>query len=251
MSRPNLEEKIIFLVASQNLQRVEFFTEAIKKHFSLSTIYHANDGGDCQFKIQNQAPHVLIIDVDLPKVNGIDLTQQLLIDKKIQDFSIIIVSSIPDTTHFADEVVTGKVQFLHQFDREEALVRCAVRALNRLAQVEDTEYHLRFLNKNEILFSQGEKGEMAYIVRKGELNVFRIAGTDKKLLSIIGLGEFVGEMAHINGQPRSATVVAKSECELIEIPFGSFDTILFSKPAWSKALVQSLSKRLKESNERK
>lgn len=69
-------------------------------------------------------------------------------------------------------------------------------------------------------------------------------------LGKIKAGEFVGEMAHINKEPRSATVTAVTDCELIEIPFGSLDPILFSKPSWSKALFVTLSKRLKLTSEK-
>jgi CRP/FNR family cyclic AMP-dependent transcriptional regulator len=44
-------------------------------------------------------------------------------------------------------------------------------------------------------------------------------------------------------------VKALSDCELIEIPIGTLDTVLFSKPAWARALMMTLSKRLKRSNE--
>lgn len=46
-----------------------------------------------------------------------------------------------------------------------------------------------------------------------------------------------------------ATVQAIGDCELIEIPMGTLDMVLFSKPAWSKALVATLSRRLKRSNQ--
>ncbi|MBL7688606.1 MAG: Crp/Fnr family transcriptional regulator, partial [Bdellovibrionaceae bacterium] len=61
--------------------------------------------------------------------------------------------------------------------------------------------------------------------------------------------EFVGEMAHINQEPRSASVKALEDCELIEIPNGSLDLVLFSKPAWAQALMRTLSRRLKRINE--
>ena len=49
----------------------------------------------------------------------------------------------------------------------------------------------------------------------------------------------------INHEPRFATVTAAKDCELIEIPFGTLDIVLFTKPAWAKALVMTLSKRLR------
>jgi hypothetical protein len=57
-----------------------------------------------------------------------------------------------------------------------------------------------------------------------------------------------GEMAYINGEPRAANVIAEGPSELIEIPFERLDHVLFQKPMWSKALMRTLSKRLKNAN---
>jgi CRP-like cAMP-binding protein len=72
---------------------------------------------------------------------------------------------------------------------------------------------------------------------------------DKKvILGNVESGEFVGEMAYINNEPRSATIEATSNAQLIEVPIELVDKILYKRPAWSKALMQTLSKRLKNAN---
>ena len=60
--------------------------------------------------------------------------------------------------------------------------------------------------------------------------------------------EFAGEMAYINNEPRSAFIEATSDAQLIEVPIELVDKILYKRPAWSKALMQTLSKRLKTAN---
>jgi CRP-like cAMP-binding protein len=101
---------------------------------------------------------------------------------------------------------------------------------------------------NEFLFKEGEIAKHVFIVKRGRLRAMKGRGEKQITLGEIGAGEFVGEMAHINHEPRSASVQALEDCELIEIPFGSLDMVLFSRPAWSQALVLTLSKRLKSTN---
>jgi CRP/FNR family cyclic AMP-dependent transcriptional regulator len=55
-------------------------------------------------------------------------------------------------------------------------------------------------------------------------------------------------MAYINKEPRSACIEALTDAQLIEVPIGLVDKILYKRPAWSRALLQTLSKRLKNAN---
>jgi CRP/FNR family transcriptional regulator, cyclic AMP receptor protein len=67
-------------------------------------------------------------------------------------------------------------------------------------------------------------------------------------LGEIASGEFVGEMGHFNHEPRSATVEAVTEVDLIEIPLESLENVIFTKPSWARALVKTLAQRLKRAN---
>lgn len=242
------EEKRIFIVASPDDKRADYFNLRISRHISNSQIFTARDGLEALFKIENSPPHVVVVDVDLPKLSPIELSAKLLTDERFANTSIIIASPIPDKEHFVDQVVTGQIQFLTDINDDRKIALCLSKALNRLSENQDTLYKLHFLAPEELLFREGETAQCVYIVKKGELLAYKGSGAGQ-VLGNITVGEFVGEMAHINGEPRSATVRALTDCELIEIPLGSLDTVLFSKPAWSKALVATLSKRLKRTNE--
>jgi CRP/FNR family cyclic AMP-dependent transcriptional regulator len=70
----------------------------------------------------------------------------------------------------------------------------------------------------------------------------------KVVLGNVESGKFVGEMAYINNEPRSAFIEEVSDAQLIEVPIELVDKILYKRPVWSKALLQTLSKRLKIAN---
>jgi CRP/FNR family transcriptional regulator, cyclic AMP receptor protein len=65
---------------------------------------------------------------------------------------------------------------------------------------------------------------------------------------MINGGEFIGEMSFINGEPRNANVKALEASDLIEIPNNLMNHILFTKPSWVKALMKTLSMRVKSAN---
>lgn len=247
MSDP--QTKRTFLVATANPDLNNQLEEAIRAHVLNSTVFIATDGIEALRKSENVPPHVVILDFHIPKVSAVDLTKKLLARK--ERTSVIILSPSVEENLFMDEVVTGQVQFLSGTGKVSVFNNLVTRALNWAFHEEKAIYHLRFLAPQEHLIKEGEPGDFVYIVKSGELKAYKKVGSEEVFLGKILPGEFVGEMAYINGQARSANVMSLTPCELIEIPSSSLDAVLFSKPAWSKALLKTLSRRLKDSIDEK
>ncbi|MES3036835.1 MAG: cyclic nucleotide-binding domain-containing protein [Bdellovibrionota bacterium] len=248
-TQPDIEDKKIFLIVSPNDERRNFYSDLIRRHVNNSTVFTAKDGAEALFKVENVPPHILITDFHLPKLSGADLIDRMLHKSDIPSISIIVASSVPEKDHFVDEIVTGRLQFLLEPESELKFVTCVANSLNVLHQGKNLDYTLHFLAPEQYLFKEGEEAHCVYILRTGKLQAIKSSGNKNVVLGEISPGEFVGEMSHINKEPRSASVLALTDCELIEIPTGSLDMVLFTKPVWAQALVKTLSKRLKRSNE--
>ncbi|MDQ7247402.1 EAL domain-containing protein [Dongia sedimenti] len=67
------------------------------------------------------------------------------------------------------------------------------------------------------IFHEGELGDFAFIIERGEIEISVGSGDMKEVLAIIGPGELFGELAALDGYARSANAVALTECELILI----------------------------------
>ena len=243
---PILENKRIFLFATGDEELNTQLEELIQNQFHNSTVFKAMDGIDAQFKIENVIPHVVIISYDIPRLNAIGLTTKLI--NKKERVAVIILAHKEISQDFVDEVVTGQVQFLTSIENKKIFLSHVNRALNWVANQEESLYHIRFVSEGESLIQDGESGNSVYIVRAGRLKASKMVNGKEVILGYIEPGEFVGEMAYINGEARSADVVSLMETELIEIPSDALDSILYSKPAWSKGLMRTLSRRLKSSN---
>lgn len=70
------------------------------------------------------------------------------------------------------------------------------------------------LTKGEVLFHEGEQGAEAYLVIKGELEVYHNHGGKKQSLATLGRGELIGEMSLIDNQPRMASACAVGTVKL-------------------------------------
>jgi ActR/RegA family two-component response regulator len=250
MAESNLEDKRIFLIVTEDQKKLSSIASSVRSLVSKTTIFEAHDIAEAGFKFRNAVPHVIILDLEVAKVSGVQFIADLL-QSENNGFSVIFNGELPDHELFIDHVVSGQVQFLTNYEDKPWFNQCLTKALNRcLNQEKRSEFILRFLGPNELLFTEGVPGLSAFLVKRGELLASKLSQGQRIVLGKISPGEFVGEMAHINQEPRSATVNAVTDCELIEIPFGSLDPILFSKPSWSKALFLTLSKRLKKTNEK-
>ena len=76
------------------------------------------------------------------------------------------------------------------------------------------EYHLP---EGDVLFEEGDSGDIAYIIRSGEVDIVKISQNREILLAKRGPGEVFGEIALVFDSPRTATVRARTETELVGI----------------------------------
>ena len=79
------------------------------------------------------------------------------------------------------------------------------------------------LNRGDVLCRQGEPAEHLYYLTSGRLGVF--VGQDQHQVGEVSRGEYVGEMAMLTGEPRSASVYALRDSELLVLDKASFDAI--------------------------
>lgn len=106
----------------------------------------------------------------------------------------------------------------------------------------------RTIQKDELLIREGEHSGNMFWLQTGQLVVLKRKGLEEIQLGHIYAGELVGEMSFLDGEPRSASVKAITECELIEIPRETFDKVFTGQPTWFQGLVKTLTERLRKTN---
>ena len=100
----------------------------------------------------------------------------------------------------------------------------------------------------EVLFREGDTGELLYVVSRGELAVTKDVDGTEQVLATLPAGSFVGELSMLNGEPRSATVKARTDCVVRVYDRDSFETLLRNNPSVAIRLVYELAARLQRSN---
>jgi len=102
-----------------------------------------------------------------------------------------------------------------------------------------------------VIFEEGSTGRELYVVLDGEVEIAKVSGASKTVIVTLGKGEFFGEMAVIDGSPRSATAIAAaSHTRVMRINHARFVYLVSQQPAFALMIMDALSKRLRLSNER-
>lgn len=96
-----------------------------------------------------------------------------------------------------------------------------------------------------VLLMQGEVGQEMLVLLDGRARVER----DGKVVSHLGPGDVAGEMALIDGKPRSATVIAEEPCRCLVMMRREFMPLLDTVPGLSAKLLITLCGRLRDTTE--
>ncbi len=107
------------------------------------------------------------------------------------------------------------------------------------------------LPKNTVIFSKGDASDSLYVVCSGRVKAVIHDEMGKEIvLSVIGTGECFGEMAALDGVPRSATIVTKEPTEILVLHRNDFKRILSANPDMVFSLLEVLLDRLRRADEK-
>ena len=95
----------------------------------------------------------------------------------------------------------------------------------------------------ESLVRQGDAGRSLFVVRTGDVRVERTDGGSTRDLARLGPGSFFGEMSLLTGEPRSASVVALGEVQVVVVEKDAFSTLLHDDGHLARALSEALEER--------
>jgi CRP/FNR family cyclic AMP-dependent transcriptional regulator len=107
----------------------------------------------------------------------------------------------------------------------------------------------RTFPKHTVLIQEGSHGDSLYLIISGRVKVFLDNQEGKEItLALLGPGDFVGEMALIDDEPRSAGVVTLDTCVLMVFSRADFRHTLAHNPSLSINLMKSLTHRLRDAD---
>ena len=162
-----------------------------------------------------------------------------------QNVTVLIVTHDNRILDSADRIVNmmdGKIHsnIVVQETLEicEFLQKCPV--LEHMTPDELTEISQKMLkhsiDPDKKVIEIGEEGDKFYVVREGNLDVLVPENGKMQKVTTLGKGDFFGEAALITGEPRNATIIARSHTELYSLDKPSFQEALAASATFSEQL---------------
>ncbi len=109
--------------------------------------------------------------------------------------------------------------------------------------------------KGAAIFEEGAEGDRLYVIYTGAVRISRMyEHMGEEALTVLGPGEFLGEMSFFNAEPRSARAIAQEDAQLLELLNADLRNHLEGRPdvalrfLW--AFCRTLSQRVRETNEK-
>ncbi len=104
-------------------------------------------------------------------------------------------------------------------------------------------------SKASLILREGEDGENFYFIKKGRVAIYAGYEAERVLIAVAEELQAVGELAVIDGRLRSATAVALTDIEAIQVPRHQVDQQLDQSPLWFQVIIKALAQRLRRSND--
>ena len=108
------------------------------------------------------------------------------------------------------------------------------KTIKKIAQVVDTFK----IPAGNVIFEQGDEGYELFFILEGIV----IVEKNGKVINRLGANDFLGEIALIDKQPRSAAVIAETDVKLLAVGSWYFDKLLEITPGLWKAIALALCK---------
>ena len=108
----------------------------------------------------------------------------------------------------------------------------------------------RVFESDEIIFSEYEPGDTFYVIQSGKVKLLKNEGDSERSLDILQAPDMFGEMAILEGSPRSATAIALDEVKTLEFNAQNFEILMTGNPQIGINLMRIFSKRIYDSKRR-
>jgi CRP/FNR family transcriptional regulator, cyclic AMP receptor protein len=96
----------------------------------------------------------------------------------------------------------------------------------------------------DVLFREGEAGDVMFVIQSGAVRISKEVGGEHRMLAVLGPGEFLGEMAILNGKPRTATATVVEDARCLVIEARTLESMVARNAEIAIRLIKKLAKRL-------
>ncbi len=108
---------------------------------------------------------------------------------------------------------------------------------------------VHFYNQGDVVFREKDEGHEMFILLEGAIELTKkVSGAEQRLKVVDSKNDFFGEMALIDGRPRSATATAMEPTKLLVVDQSSFEHLILNNGRFALKVIKVLADRIRSSN---
>lgn len=211
----------------------------------------ASNATEARLKFSNEQFHMAVLDMDVKGLNACDFVTGIRKKEKLKhikdNIPILVIGANSD--EFSSEFATlDNIKYL---EAPFTKIELKKKLLTFTGHSDVISSNTKIIPEGEYLITEGGTSHEMYWVLSGKFMITKMNHDEENI--IIGdvyPGELVGEMSFLDNLPRSASVQAREECEVLVIPQKKFIDVLEHQPRWFRSLMQTMSQRLRNSNQK-
>jgi small-conductance mechanosensitive channel/CRP-like cAMP-binding protein len=257
MSNAEMGKQPIEVSPKDNLNARLVFFNTLYTHSPARTIHIVREAVR---QVENVSPKIRpIVRIRNLAADGIDWEVKYWADDytKFNDTDALIRQRIwyafqRENIHFA---YPTRTIYMHEAEAEQTIddyLNVTVERLSRIpifAPLSDEELEKlaraskdRIFAPGEAIVRRGQEGNSMFVITRGSVAVQILQGTEVKTINTLRESDYFGEMSLLTGEPRTATVVAVEEAEVVQINKSALKPIFEANPE----LVDSICKMIEE-----
>lgn len=110
------------------------------------------------------------------------------------------------------------------------------------------EKYGRSMPEGTVIFDEGEPGYEMFIIQEGKVKITKKVRVFETTLAELSRGDFFGEMAILEREPRSARAVAMTDIKVLVLDVKTFETIIKSDPDVAIKMMREMAERIRNAD---
>ena len=240
-------DSIIVIMANSELREVIISELEAQKY----KVLLATNSSEARLKFENSENNFMVIEDGISGLNTYEFINN--VRRKEKNKNVSIKNSLPILL-IGDDAMEYNSRY-KEFDQLVFLERPFTtlefkkKILTFTGNSNAINENTRLVKKGEYLINEGAVSSEMYWVLSGHFIITKMNQDDQNvIIGNIFPGELVGEMSFLDSLPRSASVKAEEDSEVLAIPHKKFVDVFDSQPGWFRSLMKTLSKRLRSAN---
>lgn len=240
------DQNTVLIIASD--EQMQSVVQDVFQEQKYRTVLAVNSN-EARLKYSNEKFHMVVIDMDMQGVHALEFVDSIRRKENLKNIKdiipVLIISEKPDefTEKFSQH---DNVKYMEApFSKTELKKKLLTFAGHSDIIASNTKPVL----KGEYLITEGGTSHEMYWILAGKFVITKLNHDNQNvILGEVYPGELVGEMSFLDNLPRSASVRAQEDSEVLVIPHKKFIDVMENQPRWFRSLMQTMSQRLRGAN---